>query len=66
MTMSTNEPTLESIEDYNGNESIEKRRTIWIVIISGLLIGAIYTYLQFNSKVDDQISNTKDMIKVYK
>ena len=41
--MESIEPSLETIEDYNGRESKEKRLTIWIVILSGLLIGAIYT-----------------------
>lgn len=38
--MQNNEPTLESIEDYNTLKGA-KKRTVWIVIISGLVIGAI-------------------------
>jgi len=52
--MKNSEPTLEEIEDYNGKESKEKSMTIWIVILSGLLIGSIYTILQTSSSVDDQ------------
>ncbi len=55
--MKNSEPTLEEIEDYNGKESKEKRMTIWIVILSGLLIGAIYTIIQTNSSVEDQQNN---------
>ena len=40
--MNNTEPTLPMLEDYNGRESKEKRMTVWIVILSGLLIGAVY------------------------
>jgi hypothetical protein len=39
--MKDNEPTLESIEDYNTLKG-SKKRIVWIVIISGLMIGAIF------------------------
>ena len=29
------EPTLGTIEDYNGQESREKKMTVWIVILTG-------------------------------
>ena len=51
--MQNNEPTLESIEDYNGKESTEKKLTIWIVILSGLLIGSIYAIIAANTSVSD-------------
>lgn len=58
--MKITEPTLEKIEDYNGRESTEKRMTIWIVVLSGLLIGAIYGIIQSNSTVSGAIAaNTK-------
>ncbi len=57
------EPTLEAIEDYNGNESEEKRKTIWIVILSGLLIGAIYGIISVNSSVSDEIKTQTNIIK---
>ena len=49
------EPTLDTIEDYNGQESKEKRMTVWIVILSGLLIGAVYTIISANSSVSDDL-----------
>ena len=49
------EPTLETIEDYQGKESKEKRLTVWIVILSGLLIGAVYGIIASNSTVSDEI-----------
>ena len=53
--MNNTEPTLEAIEDYNGNESKEKKMTVWIVILSGLLIGAIYSIIAASSSVSDEI-----------
>lgn len=37
--MRDNEPTLDKIEDYDTLKG-EKKRTVWIVIVAGLLIGA--------------------------
>lgn len=51
--MQNNEPTLQSIEDYNGKGSHEKRLTVWVVILSGLLIGAIYAIIAANTSVSD-------------
>ncbi len=49
------EPTLDAIEDYDGQESKEKRMTVWVVILSGLLIGAVYTIISANSSVSDDL-----------
>ncbi len=59
------EPTLETIEDYSGQESKEKKMTIWIVILSGLLIGAVYGIINANSSVSDDlgVSHTTGMYK---
>ncbi len=51
--MQNNEPTLQNIEDYDGKESTEKKLTIWIVILSGLLIGSIYAIIAANTGVSD-------------
>ncbi len=55
MKMKNIEPTLDAIEDYDGQESKEKRMTVWIVILSGLLIGAVYTIISANSSVSDDL-----------
>jgi len=49
------EPTLKTIEDYDGKESNEKRLTVWIVILSGLLLGAVYGIIASNTTVSDLI-----------
>jgi len=57
--MKNSEPTLSTLEDYNGKESKEKRRTIWVVILSGLLLGVIYAVLSTNSTVSDSLIEKK-------
>ncbi len=53
--MKEKEPTLKTIEDYN-TLSGEKRRVVWAVIISGLIIGTIYVGAKaIYSDVDDTI-----------
>jgi hypothetical protein len=53
------EPTLNGIEDYNNNESDEKRRTVKLVIVIGLIIGTIYTIAKNNfNTVEDEIQTT--------
>jgi hypothetical protein len=58
-----NEPTLEGIEDYGNKASSEKRLTVWIVILSGLLIGAIYSMISASSSVDDAVKAKTGIIK---
>ena len=48
-----NEPSLDQIEDYNNNESPEKRSTVNKVIIFLLVVGAILTTLKLTSTSDD-------------
>ena len=64
--MRYNEPTLEELEDYQAKGSTEKRLTVWIVILSGLLVGAIYGILAAtNSTVSDAL-NTKEQVGVFR
>ncbi|MEA3372743.1 MAG: hypothetical protein U9Q62_03525 [Campylobacterota bacterium] len=54
-----NEPTLNTIEDYNTLKG-EKKRIVWAVVIAGLLIGAIYaTAKVYFGSVDDEIATEK-------
>jgi len=59
----TVEPALETIEDYDGKESKEKKMTVWIVILTGLLIGAIYGIVSSNSSVSDALGANSGIIK---
>lgn len=52
------EPTLDTIDDYNNNESIEKKRTINKVILGLLIIGVFYAVAKdYFSIVSDEIPN---------
>jgi len=55
--MQSNEPTLQGIEDYNSKGSQEKRLTVWIVILSGLLLGSIYGIISANTSVSDVLAS---------
>ncbi|MCD4758899.1 MAG: hypothetical protein K8R39_11550 [Arcobacteraceae bacterium] len=48
-----NEPTLEDIEDYNDNESPQKRRTVKVVVAICLIVGAILAILKYNYNSND-------------
>ncbi len=53
--MKNNEPTLETIEDYN-NLKGSKKRVVWTVIIIGLVIGAIFAVTKnYYGNVNDTI-----------
>jgi len=64
--LSYTEPTLDRLEDYNAKGSTEKRLTVWIVILSGLLIGAIYgIFAVTNATVSDALK-TNEQISIFK
>jgi len=63
--MQNSEPTLDTIEDYNGKESKEKKMTIWIVVLAGLFIGAIYGMIQATSSVSDAFPANSGIINYY-
>lgn len=52
-----NEPSLEKLDDYNGNESPQKRRTIWLVVIAALIIGAIFASFEMSSPKKDLVQS---------
>lgn len=59
------EPRLEAIEDYKTKGSSEKRLTVWIVILSGLLVGALYGIIDANTGVSDTLV-TKEQTGIIK
>ncbi len=62
--MNKGEPSLNKIDDYNGNESKQKRNIVRLVVIFCLVVGGIFTYFKNNDKVyeveiiNQQQSNT--------
>jgi hypothetical protein len=55
-----NEPTLEDIEDYNNQESPQKRKTVRNVIIICLIVGAILTAFKYNYSTNDDYVGTPE------
>ncbi len=49
--MNKGEPSLNKIDDYNGNESRQKRVIVRLVVIFCLVVGGILTYFKNNDKV---------------
>ena len=51
-----NEPSLEQIEDYNNNESKEKRNTVRLVVLFCIAVGIAYGFIKYsNTTVDDYV-----------
>lgn len=60
------EPSLESLEDYRGKEDLEKRLTIWVVILSGLLVGAVYSIVKLNNAFPSDVVNQQEVSGIFK
>jgi hypothetical protein len=60
------EPSLESLEDYRGEERSEKRLTIWLVILSGLLVGALYSIVKLTDVSSAEVVNTQEVTGILK
>lgn len=57
------EPSLEKIDDYNGNESKQKRNTVRLVIIFCLVVGGFLAYLKSTSVELEPAVNQEQNIK---
>ncbi len=49
------ELSLKKIDDYNGTESKEKKKTVILVVLFCLIVGAVLTFLKNTSEVNDYI-----------
>ena len=49
------ELSLEKIDDYNGKESKEKKRTVIYVVLFCLIVGAVLTFVKSSSQVGDYV-----------
>lgn len=58
--MNNNEPSLEQIEDYNNNESPQKRKTVKIVIALCLIVGAIFAGIKYKYSSNDDYVGTPE------
>lgn len=58
------EPTLEEIGDYNTLTG-EKKKIVWAVIISGLIVGAIYVIAyNYFGQADDSLQPNDSLYSV--
>lgn len=55
-----NEPSLDQIEDYNNNESPEKRKTVIKVVVLCLVVGAIFAALKINFDASNEYVGTPE------
>ena len=52
----TDEPTMDKIDDYNNNETPEKRKTVRLIILGLVVIAVINGFLKYQfSTVSDYI-----------
>ena len=49
------ELSLDKIDDYNNNESNEKRNIVRLVVVFCILVGAFFAYLKYDSQVEDYV-----------
>ena len=54
------EPSLEQIDDYNDNESPQKRRTVQLIVIGLIAVGIVYAFVKFNYSVPSDYIGTPE------
>ncbi|MCH9741451.1 MAG: hypothetical protein K0U38_11530 [Epsilonproteobacteria bacterium] len=54
------EPSLNQIDDYNNNESKEKRNTVRLVIIGLIVLGTIYAVIKYNNTTPSDYVGTAE------
>ncbi|AXK48315.1 hypothetical protein CRU87_00555 [Aliarcobacter trophiarum LMG 25534] len=62
MAKNKGEPSLEKIDDYNGNESKQKRNTVRLIVLILLVIGAIFAYLK--QPYNDEIKGVEEKTQI--
>ena len=53
--MNNGEPSLDKIDDYNGNESKQKRNFVRLVVVFCIAVGVLMTYLKTSSVEKDYV-----------
>ena len=57
--MNNGEPSLDKIDDYNGNESKQKRNIVRLVVVFCIAVGVLMTYLK-TSSVEKEYVGTQE------
>lgn len=55
-----NEPTLDQIDDYNGNESPKKRKTVRLIVLFLIIVGITYSITKYNNSQEGDYIGTKE------
>jgi len=59
-----NEPTMDQIEDYNGNESPKKKKIVRLVILFCITVGIVYSIAKYNNTNESDYIGTKDNLGI--
>lgn len=54
------EPTLDQIDDYNGNESPKKRKTVRLIVLFVIVVGITYSISKYNNLQESDYIGTKE------
>jgi len=54
------EPTLDQIDDYNNNESPQKRRTVRLVVLFLVVVGIAYGIVKYNNMQESDYIGTEN------
>jgi len=55
-----NEPTLGKIDDYNNNESPEKRKTVRLVVLFCIIVGIVYSIAKYSNNSENDYIGTAE------
>ena len=54
------EPSLEQIDDYDNNESPQKRRTVRFIVMGLIVVGITYAFIKFNYSIPSDYIGTPE------
>ena len=54
------EPTLDQIDDYNGNESPKKRKTVRLIVLFCIVVALAYSITKYNNTQESDYIGTKE------
>ena len=60
MSNMNDEPSLDKIDDFNDQESPEKRNTVRFVILVLLIMGAVLAYMKLDNNTVSDYEGTKE------
>ena len=55
------EPSLDQIDDYNNQETPQKRKTVRLVVLFCIAVGIVYAIAKYNYNTESDYIGTKDV-----